>query len=374
MIIFAINKISLHLYNLIIIIIMKKLYPLLAAVILFIAAPKAGAQNGFSSLIQSSPGDATKLIDAYGQPLFKGFGADMNSGWANTAKTKKLLHFDLRITASGAFTPASDKTFDVTQIGLSNNVRLDPSSQSPIAQTITGDKNLSGPTLGVYNNTGQKEADFTVPSGKLPIIPAPDIQLTVGLVNNTDVTLRLIPNINVGNNVGSVSMLGFGLKHDIMQYFAGPAKKVVPFDLSVLFAWSRMNLNANLNVQPQDGEVHDPTDPNQSNDFSNQHTQAHFTSFLGEAIISKKLLFFTPFLAVGYNTASTNLDVIGNYPVTNSSADTYAVFTNPVTIHETSISGMRADIGFQLNLGIRIFASASLAEYKSVNAGIGFGF
>jgi hypothetical protein len=352
---------------------MNKLYPLLVAVILFITALKADAQNGFSDLIQSSPANATKLIDAYGQPLFKGFGADMNSGWTNTAKTKKLLHFELRITASGAFTPASDKSFDVTQIGLSNNVRLDPSSQSPIAQTITGDKNLTGPTLGVYNNSGQKEADFTMPSGKLPIIPAPDIQLTVGLVHNTDVTLRLIPNINVGNNVGSVSMLGFGVKHDLMQYF-GPAKKVMPFDLSVLFAWSRMNLNAVLNVQPQDGEVHDPTDPNQNNDFSNQHTQAHFTSFLGEATISKKLLFFTPFLAVGYNTASTNLNVIGNYPVANSSADTYAIFTNPVSIQETSISGLRADVGFQLNLGIRIFASASLAEYKSVNAGIGFGF
>src|ERR1700759_4701869 len=91
-----------------------------------------------------------------------------------------------------------------------------------------------------------------------------------------------------------------------------------------------------------------------------------------KAIISKKLLFFTPFLAVGFNTASTNFNIVGNYPVTTitnalGTQDYYTIFTNPVTIHETSISGMRADIGFQLNLGIRIFASATLAQYKSVN-------
>jgi hypothetical protein len=180
-------------------------------------------------------------------------------------------------------------------------------------------------------------------------------------------------------------MIGFGVKHSISQYLFGPAAKVMPFDLSVMFGWSRLNLNYNLNVQPSQNSdgvgtaQHDPNDPNTNTDFSTQHTDAHFTSFMGEAIISKKLLFFTPFLAVGYNTASTNFNIVGNYPITTSSnltgtQDFYTVFSNPVSLHETSISGMRADIGFQLNLGIRIFASATLAQYKSVNGGIGFGF
>ena len=320
------------------------------------------------------------------QPIFKGFGVGMNSGWANTAKTKKLLHFELRVTATAAFTPTSDQTFDVTQIGLNNNVRLDPGSQSPIAQTIGGNKDIEGPTLGVYDNNNKKLGDFTMPSGKLPahIMPSPQVQLTVGLVHNTDLTFRYIPNISAGNNVGSVNMVGFGIKHDLMQYL-GPAKKIAPFDLSILFAYSRLNLNANLNVQPANNTngngtaQHDPNDPNQNTDFSTQHTDAHFTSFLAEAIISKKLLFFTPFLSVGYNTATSNLAAVGNYPVTTSSNNTgtqdyYTVYTNPVTIKETSISGLRADVGFQLNLGFRLYVSASLAEYKSVNAGIGLGF
>jgi len=344
---------------------MKKIYPLFFSVILLITVFKADAQSGFSDIIKVSPADATKLLSAYGQPLFKGFGVGMNSGWTNTAKTKKLLHFDLRISASAAFTPTADKSFDVTKIGLSSGVTPADPNQT-ITPTIGGERSNDGVLLNINNSDGKAVSSFNMPKGYLPVIPAPQLQLTVGLVHNTDLTFRYIPNINVGNNVGSVNMIGFGLKHDLMQYL-GPAKHVVPFDLSVLFAYSRLNLSAPLNVQPDDGS-------NPGGEFNDQHTDAHFTSFLGEAIISKKLLFFTPFLAVGYNTASTSLAAIGNYPVTNSNTGNYTVYTNPVNINETSISGFRADVGFQLNLGIRIFASASLAEYKSVNGGIGFGF
>jgi hypothetical protein len=349
---------------------MKKYYVSLIALFLISASLKVNAQNGFSDLIRTSPENATKLIDAYGQPLFKGFGVGMNSGWANTAKTKKLLHFDLRITATAAFTPMADKTFDVTKIGLNSEVTPADPNQT-IAQTIGGNKNTQGPTLNI-NTDGHTVGQFTLPSGKLPVIPSPQVQLTVGLIKNTDLTLRLIPKISIGST-GAVSMIGFGIKHDLMQYIAGPAKKIIPFDLSVLFAYSRLNLDATLDVKPDNGTIHDPNDANKHEDFSNQHTDGHFNSFLAEAIISKKLLFFTPFLAVGYNTSSSNLATIGNYPITTGE-NTYSVFTNPVSIHENSISGFRADIGFQLNLGIRIFASASLAQYKSVNGGIGFGF
>ena len=352
---------------------MKRILPLITAIVLTFTALHANAQSGFSDIIKVPPADASKLLDAYAQPLFKGFGAGMNSGWANTAKVKKLFHVELRVSASAAFTPAADKSFDVTKIGLSNAVTPANPNQT-ITPTIGGDRNNEGPTLNINSENGTKVSSFTMPKGYLPVIPAPQLQLTLGLIRSTDLTVRLIPKVNLGSDVGSVSMTGFGLKHDLTQYIFGSAKKIVPFDLSILLAYSRLNMSANLDVEPEQGAVHDPNDPNKNTDFSNQHTDAHFGSFVGEAILSKKLLFFTPFVAVGYNTASANLAAIGNYPVTSNTNGDYSVYTNPVGIKETSISGFRADIGFQLNLGIRIFASASLAQYKSVNAGIGFGF
>jgi hypothetical protein len=356
---------------------MKKCLHLLTVTVLILLSARVNAQSGFSAIIKAAPYDATKLVDAYGQPLFKGLGVGLNSGWNNTAKTKKLLHFELRVTASAAFVPNADKTFDVTKIGLSSNVRPDNPNQT-IAPTFAGNKNTTGPLLDIYDDNGRKISSFNMPSGKLSVIPAPQIQLTVGLIQNTDLTIRAIPSINLGSDVGKVSSIGFGLKHNIMQDIVGKtAGKLVPFDLSIAVGYSHLNLNIPLDVEPDYGTQ--PENANQSTNFSNQHISGTFNSFMGQLIISKKLLAFTPFLAIGYNTTHTNVGVVGNYPVTTGVAltgtPTYTTYPNPVNISETSISGARADLGFQLVLGFfRLYASGSLAQYKSVNAGIGFGF
>lgn len=356
---------------------MKRITPVLIVIITSFATFKASAQSSLSDLIKSGPADASKLVNAYADPLFKGFGAGMNSGWNNTAKTKGLLHFDLRISATGAFVPTSDKTFDVTKIGLSNNVRPADPNQT-ISPTIGGDRNNQGPALNIYDNNGRQVEQFNLPSGALAIVPSPQVQLTIGLPKNTDVTVRAIPSINFGSNAGSVSMIGFGIKHNLIPDFVGNrADKLIPFDVAIALGYSRLNTNIALDVKPDDGAQ--PENGQQSTDFSNQHIEAHFNSFMVQAIISKQLLFFTPYFAVGYNTASVNAAVLGNYPVTTGATltaqPTYTTFPNPVNIKETTISGMRADLGFQLNLAIfRVYASYSMAKYQSVSAGIGFGF
>src|ERR1700743_163916 len=141
---------------------MKKLYFLITLVILLSAGFNADAQssnssgNGFDQLIRSSPADATKLFQNYAEPLFKGFGTGLNSGWNNTAKTKKFLHFDLRVTANVAFVPTGDKTFDVTKIGLSNHITVDPASTTNIAPTFGGSKNGPTPLMDIKNDNGVK--------------------------------------------------------------------------------------------------------------------------------------------------------------------------------------------------------------------------
>jgi hypothetical protein len=362
---------------------MKKIYTLITSIILIIMASRANAQsgignnngngngggNGFSQLIKSTPADATLLFQNFAEPLFKGLGTGLNSGWNNTAKTKKFLHFDLRITANIAQVPTSDQSFDVTKIGLSNHLQVDPSSTTNIAPTFGGSKNAPTPLMDIKDNNGNTIGTFNMPNGVIKYIPAPDIQLTIGLVHNTDITIRTTPTINIGNNSGSIGEIGFGIKHDIIQDFAG--KKPFPFDLAIAVNYNRINYNAPLNVQPDNGTV--PASGSQT-DFSNQRVHGYFSGTNVQVIFSKKLLFFTPFVSVGYQSANTSLGILGNYPITTS-AGVYSTVTDPVQINETSISGLRADVGFQLTPGFfRIFVSGSIAEYKSVNAGIGFGF
>ena len=350
---------------------MKKIYNLLTITFLFLSATIVNAQDNIAGLIKSNPSDAAKLISAYAKPLFKGFGLGQNSGWNNTAKAKKLLHFDLRISASAAFVPASDKSFDVTKIGLSSHIGPANPTQT-IAPTFAGNKDISGPLLNVYDDNHKQVGQFNIPAGRIAFIPAPQVQITAGLIDNTDVTVRTIPKINF-DGTGSASMFGFGFKHDIMQDIVGKtADDLIPFDLALAFGYSHLNLDVPVNVNADDNAQ--PASSSQNSDFSNQHIKGSFNSFMLQAIISKKLLFFTPFFSVGYNNTHTRIDALGNYPFTTG-YNTYTTYTNPVSLSESSVNGIRADLGFQLNLGFfRIYASGSLAQYKSADVGIGFGF
>lgn len=342
-----------------------------------LSAFTASAQSdSFDQLIRSSPADATKLIQNFAEPLFKGFGIGLNSGWNNTAKTKKFLHFDLRISANVAQVPVSGQSFDVTKIGLSNHLQVDPASTTNIAPTFAGDKNAATPLMDIKDDNGNKIGSFNMPNGVIKYIPAPDVQLTIGIFKNTDITIRSTPTVSIGSNSGSIGMIGFGIKHDIIQDFVKPGKdgkkKPKPFDLAIAVNYNRINYSATLNVQPNQGDQ--PASNSQPSDFSTQRIKGYFGGTNVQAIISKKLLFFTPFLSVGYQGANTNVSALGNYPV-SSSAGFYGVITDPVRINESSVSGFRTDMGFQLNLLLlRIFASYSPGQYQSVNAGVGLGF
>ncbi len=335
------------------------------------------AQDYISALVKSGPADATKLANAYLEPLFKGFGYGINSGWNNTAKTKSLLGFDLRVSASAVFIPSSDKTFDITKIGLSNNVRPTDASRT-IAPTIGG-SGATAPQISVYDNNNRNIGTFTLPSGVLSVIPAPQVQLTAGLVYHTEASLRYMPSVSFGSNVGSVSMIGFGLKHNILQDFVGKTvDKIIPVDLAVSAGFTQLKYHLPVNVQPDQGAQ--PKDGQQNTDFSNQRVNGTFNGFNAEVIVSKKILFFTPFASVGYLTSNTNVGLLGNFPITTGinnivqQQPTYTTFTDPISIKERSVSSTKATLGFQLNLAFfRFYAAYTASQYQSVNAGIGFG-
>lgn len=212
-----------------------------------------------------------------------------------------------------------------------------------------------------------------MPQGVSEYIPAPNIQLTVGLVKNTDVTARITPEIKISDDAGSISMFGLGFKHNIIKDFV----KASPFDLSVAVNYNQIKYTTSLSVQPEAGST--PAPGQSAADFDNQKISATFKGVNVQAIISKKLLFFTPFASVSYQSANTNLGVLGNFPLQSTVPGQdarYVVVKDPVSIDRKTISGLRGDVGFQLNLAVlRIYASVgSGSGYVSGNAGIGLGF
>lgn len=356
---------------------MNKTYKTLIAGLMLLLSTKIQAQDYISALLNSGPAaDANKLANAYLQPIFKGFGNGINTGWNNTAKTKNLLGFDLRVSSSAVFIPQADKSFDLTKIGLSTNVRPADASKT-ITPTIGGSKDAA--QIAIYDDNNNKLKTVTLPSGVLSVIPAPQIQLTAGLVYHTEATLRYMPAVSFGSNIGSVSSIGFGLKHNILQDFVGKtADKIIPLDVALGIGFTQLKYRLPVTVQPDQNA--EPKDNQQSTDFSNQHIAATFNGFNAELIVSKQILFFTPFASVGYLSGHTNFNLMGNYPITTGinnyveQRPVYTTFTNPLSIKENSVSNVKASLGFQLNLAFfRFYASYTASQYQSVNAGIGFG-
>ena len=360
---------------------MKRIYILLTSTVFVFSLQQAKAQ--YDAEIKGSIADATALVNAYGKPVLIGLGEGSNGGWFNTAKTKKLLKFELRISATDAIVPTSDKTFDVTKIGLSDRIQPD-NPNNVIAPTVAGNQNALGPLMDSYvyeNGTPIRTGQFNTSSGKVPSIPTPQFQLTVGFLGNTDITVRGIPNVNIGGTGYSVSSIGFAIRHNILKDFAKKDEEP-PFDLSVAFAYSTLSLTIPVNVGAGVGAQPDPNASTyggtQNSDFSNQKLKGTINNLLGQLLISKKIAFFTPFVAAGYNTTKATVGTSGNFPfITSTSEGTnyYTTYQNVVNINETTISGLRVDLGLQLNLAFfNIYASASESKYMSVNGGIGLSF
>ncbi|MFD2873972.1 DUF6588 family protein [Mucilaginibacter ximonensis] len=355
---------------------MKKLYSLitLACVTALSFNAQAQSDDGISSLFKGGPSDVNKLVNAYSVSLFKGFGNSLNGGWTNTAKTQHFLGFSLRISATASMIPTKDKTFDINSLGLANIKPTDPNQT--IAPTFGGDKNMSTGITYTDPNNPLAKYSTTLPKGVTQYVPAPQIQLTVGLIKHTDLSVRFIPTVKITDDVGKVGMFGFGLKHDIIQDFAIKGKEY-PFDLAIAFGYTRLNYTKSLDVQPDNGST-----VSGSTDFSNQRLEGHFNGINASLIFSKKLMFFTPFVSVGYQKSNTDVTLKGNYPfvtgATLTGKPTYTSYADPISISGSyaGLSGTRADLGFQLSLAFfKVYASygVSSTSYNSFNAGIGFG-
>lgn len=325
------------------------------------------AQN-VSELIHSGPADATKLAEAYFAPAFKGFGFGMNSAWYNSAKSKNLGKFDLRIQATGAMVPSSDQSFRISDINLSSKTQ--PANPNATTPTFFGD-DTDGAVINFYDDNGNAIGDYTMPKGLgFHTVPSPQIQLTVGVIKNTDVSLRYTPKFS-GDDFGSVQVIGFGVKHEITKLIMpGKTEKIIPIDIALAFGYNQLNYDYKVKVEDQLNDQNPGTD-------LNQRVEAKLSGYTIDAIISKKLSVFTPFASIGYNSANSKLNILGTYNFQSGqslSGPTYTNFTDPVKIDRKDISGLRGNIGFALHLAFfRLYGSYSIGEYQAVSGGIGFG-
>ncbi len=342
------------------------------------------AQLGdIGAILSGAKTDAAKLVPAYLQPYANAFGADLSSGWFNTARPHKLLGFDLTLSAAVAVVPSSDNTFNLTNLQLTG---LPGSATTP---TIAGP--ASGTTtIKYYTNiygTNYELASFKTPSGlNNPYVPAPILQLGIGLIKGTEVDVRYMPQLNIASDL-SVQLWGVGIKHSIKQWI--PGISMAPFfHLSIFGGYTQFKTSSNLSFQPSDLATDLGIKLNSANItpslYQSQQLQMTVSNLTGSIVASFDLPVVTFYGAVGLSYTSINLKVNGTYPgaaVVNNSVviDDNTSITNPINASLTNLSGSptkpRINAGIKFTFAvITLHVDYTLANYSVLTAGLGISF
>lgn len=287
--------------------------------------------------------DAKSLIEAYLSPFGNGLAAGLNNGWYNTAKPHSVGGFDFTLTINTIVLPESSTNFNISEV-ISNNSNFISNSDG-ITPTFVG--NGEGEEM-TFNNE-MENVHFKMPSGiKLKIFPLPILQAGVGLIKDTEIDARFIPQQKIGS-LGEISLLGIGIKHDLLQWV--PAINILPIDLAVQAGYT--NLNTAFDIQDQKIEL-----------------DIKSTTF--NLVLSKKILMITAHASAGYSSSNTTFNVEGEYDI--------GIGDDVITLDAESLTKLKFESSneFKTNIGIRfklaliaLQANHTFAKYPVTTVGIG---
>lgn len=339
---------------------------LLTACLTVLLSPALRAQEfNFDEFLRAGAEDANTLIGNYMNPAMVGFGYSINGGWYNTAKTHGKLGFDLTVSVNAAQVPDS-KEFFVFRNSDYSNIRLasGTSANSPTLMGSDGNTPLleAFSTVMVNGQPQEITSQFQAPKGlglgNFNVVPVPTANLGIGLIKNTDLKIRYVPEVNTEDF--KMDLIGFGIMHDIKQYL--PFVKRVPISLSLLAAYTSANVSYNLDGIGIDG--------------SDQLASYDVSAWTAQLLVSKKLLFVTIYGGVGYNSATTDLKMTGEYVIQEAQnvggeQIDEVVLVDPIDLSFDS-NGVRATVGLKFALGpLTIHGDYTAQEYNVIAGGIG---
>ncbi|KGL58518.1 DUF6588 family protein [Polaribacter sp. Hel1_85] len=319
------------------------------------------AQEGFEAILLADAADSKKLMQSYFAPGMEGFINAMNNGWYHTAKVHKPFGFDLAIGLSGAMIPTEKELFNISALGLTSIT-----SSATTASTFAGPSNTTSMTVNTTINGQNVTATFDSPGGILSdlpakAVPAPIVQLSVGLPWKLEGMLRFVPELSIGEDDGKVKMLGLGVKKEITDWF-GPMEKT-PLHVSLLAAYTTMDVSYGIADQ-NSGEIQ----------VQNALTEFNLKAFTVQAIASLNFPIINIYGGIGYNSGSSSYAMsgtfIGEFTDTTSGQKVTKNLSVPTDL-EFDSSGFATTVGARLSLGFfKIFASYALQDYNTFSAGV----
>lgn len=207
-----------------------------------LVAPRPSQAQGVEERIRELGADNGRL---YLRPVATGLGAGMNSAWFESAGTLDFLHVNFGLRAMGTIVPDESDSFQpvlpasMTVDELGGQTFQDPygTGEGLVTPTASGQgPGISVEPQGEFRDSlvanGLDPSGFALPFPQgfdVPAVPLAVLQGSLGLAAGTEVTLRLVPSVEFDQDIGSLQSFGFGLKHNVSQWFAGG----FPLDLAL---------------------------------------------------------------------------------------------------------------------------------------------
>ena len=291
------------------------------------------------SIMASDITQGEKLIEAYFTPMAESFGAGLNNGWYNTAKPHRTGGFDVTFTLNTVIIPNAAETFNIKDAG--GNIFT---SNVTEASTIFGQKDATTMTYQSSSNNGLS-TDFEMPGGlKTPAMPLPMIQAGIGLIKKTAVDIRYMPMLDIAGGDIKINLFGVGLKHDLLQWIPALGN-AIPMSLSLQGGYT--SLSTELKIIEQEVSL---------------NTKATTINL----IASKKILMFTGYGGIGYNSTKTTFSADANFNLNGIK------FVETIETNFESINDLRTNIGLRFNIAIAtIQADYTFSKYPTATLGLG---
>lgn len=324
-------------------------------------------------IIAGSLTDANRYATEYFRPFAEGEIHNLSRGWYSTARTHKLLGFDISINGQFSMVPNGKESFVFNNSDY-NSLKLSGAASSTALPTLMGGTSTQVINVNSTVNGKAVSTSFTAPKGigddlkanvsGIPVaVPLPVVQLGLGLFKHTDVKLRYFPKSAAGGNT-EIGVFGLALQHEFSNYL--PFIKKVPFlHLSALAAYSTIDAS----LKP----TFDAGSPVQS---PNSTAGYNISSFTLQGIASVKFSLLELYTAVGYATGTSSIKLNGDYTITYNTGSpapndkATATQKDPVSL-DYKASGLTNTWGARLNLTIlKVYADYTFAKYNTVGIGL----
>lgn len=318
------------------------------------------SQSGFESILLAVESDSKKIFERYLDPMMKGAIYSSNGGWYNTAKVHKKLGVDLSLRINTSFVPSADRSFTISDLEY---ISTDAKSLPTIAgESRQEDLMITIPADGIYPEISTIIKSPKGIKSKLPLgaIPAPVLQLGVGIPFDTEVVIRYSPEYH--RNGVDMSLKGLGIKHNLLQYF-GPIDKI-PLNVSAFASFSNMDID--YDVQSFS-----------SLNGSGQVAQFSLNNYNLLILASVDLLVVDFYTSFGYSGGNSSFKLLGNYDLEYNSSSGIPIsksLKDPIDMN-FNVSGYKTTIGARFKfLVFSAFADFTFQRYNTLSAGISVNF